>query len=565
MRQSKIPFKTLRNVSSDIKLISHKLLFQAWFIRESVAWRYYYLPFGLRVRDKIVKVIEEEMDKTGALRLLVPTLHPIELWRETNRTESVGFELMTVKDRNNWEFVLGWTGEEMMVDLVRKFIISYKDLPFNIYQFSQKFRDEMRARWWLLRVREFLMKDAYSFHASEEDFKLEYKKMRDTYLKIFNRFGLNPIPVEADGGYIWGDYCHEFLVESDVWEDRYFVTQDWQYWANEEVAKFLKEDQNLKDKEQQLIKVDAKRWKTMEEWVKFHNLPLWQQIKDVLFVNEKNKFILAIIRWDLDVNETKLAKLTNSANLRMATDEEVRSLWTEPGFISPVDINSEVFIVADDSLRTIKNAYGWANELNKDYLNINIDRDYKPNLEWDIAIAKGGYKNLDWNILHESKWIEVWHIFQLGYHYSKKMNLSFIDKDGTNKFIYMGCYWIWIDRTMATIVEKFADEKWIVWPENIAPYKIHLIGLGKAGEESMLKANEIYNELTKNNIEVLFDDRDWINPWEKFADSDLIGCPHRIVVSQKTLAQNWVELKKRSENEFKIIDSDKIVDFCKNL
>ncbi|MEI6597116.1 MAG: proline--tRNA ligase, partial [bacterium] len=377
MKYSKLFGRTVKTVSQDLKLVSNKYLYQAGFIRESVAGRYYYLPLGMIVRDKVVKTIEEEMDKSGAQKMLAPVLHPLELWEKTNRTESVSFELMKVKDRNGSEFALGGTAEEMMVDLVQKFNISYNDLPFHIYQFSTKFRDELRARGGLLRLREFLMKDGYSFHADEEDFKKEYEKMKKVYSNIFERMGLKTLIVESDNGYIGGEYCHEFIVESEAGESRFLYTKDGKYAAHEDVAKFLKEEKNIDEKEQKLTEIKAPRGNTMEDGVKFHKLPLWQQIKDVMFVDEKGRFILAIIRGDLNVNETKLKNIIKAVELRHATDDEIRELGSEPGFISPVGVSKKVIVVADDSLRTIKNAYGGDNKKNVDLHNVNIDRDYK--------------------------------------------------------------------------------------------------------------------------------------------------------------------------------------------
>ncbi len=556
MKQSQLFGKTIKNISSDIKVISHKLLYRAGFIRESVAGRYYFLPLGIKVRDRVIKIIEEEMDNAGAMKIITPILHPIELWKETSRTDSVGFELMTVKDRSKSEFALGGTAEEMMVDLVRKFNISYKDLPFNIYQFSQKFRDELRARGGLLRVREFLMKDAYSFHADENDFKKEYQNMRDVYVRILKRLGLEVVVVESDNGYIGGDYSHEFVVESEVGESRFLITNDKKYAAHEDVAKFQKENKNINEEEKILKEVKANRGKTMEDGVKFHKLPLWQQIKDVMFVDDKKRFILAIIRGDYDVNETKLMNLTGANDLRHATEEEIKKIGSEPGFISPVNINKKIVIVADNSLRTIKNAYGGANKRNRDLLNINIDRDYKSNIEGDIAMAQDGFFSEDGKILKESKGIEVGNIFQLGYYYSKKMNSTFTDKDGKEKFYYMGCYGIGIDRTIATIVEKYNDEKGIIWPESVAPFKACLLSLNQNE-----KAEELYKNLEQAGIEVLYDDRE-ISAGEKFADADLIGCPLRLVISKKTLKEDSVEVKKRESDKTELI---KIKDLIKYI
>lgn len=548
MLQSKLFTKTTKTLSDDIKIASHRLLYQGAFIRESVAGRYYFLPLGIRVRDKIQRIIEEEMDRTGALKLITPVLHPVELWKETNRTSSVGFELMKIKDRNGSDFVLGGTAEEMMVDLLRKFTLSYKDLPFNIYQFSQKFRDEKRARGGLLRVREFLMKDAYSFHADEENFKKEYEKMWNTYSLIFQRMGLKTVVVESDNGYIGGEYCHEFVVESEVGESRFLISQDGKYAAHEDVAVFAKEIKNNNETEQEMQEVSAERGNTMEDGVNFHNLPLWQQIKDVMFVDESGRYILAIIRGDFNVNETKLKHLTNVKELRHATDDEIRNLGSEPGFISPVGIHKDVVVVADDSLRTIKNAYGGANKKNRDLLNVNIDRDYKAAIEGDIAMAEEGFLSKDGSKLMQKKGIEVGNIFQLGYHYSNRMSgATFTDVDGKEKPYYMGCYGIGVDRTMATIAEISHDDKGITWPENVAPFKVHLLSLNENDE-----AEKIYNKLTKAGVEVLYDDRE-AGAGEKFADSDLIGIPYRVVVSKKSLAAGGVEVKKRSEEKSEIV------------
>jgi len=554
MRQTKYFLKTTKKISRDIKIASHRLLIQGSYIKESTAGRYYFLPLGMRVRDKIVKIVEEEMNKAGGQKMITPVLHPLELWQETNRTEAAGFELMIVEDRRGQKFALGGTAEEMFVDLIRKFNLSYRDLPLNLYQFSQKFRDELRARGGLLRVREFLMKDAYSFHASEECFQREYEKMKKTYLKIFQRLGLSDIIIiEADNGYIGGEYCHEFVLPSEAGESRYLVSENQKYAAHEDVATFIKEEKNSQEEEKPLTKVDAPRGKTMEDGVRFHNLPLWQQIKNVLFVDDKGRFILAVIRGDLDVNETKLQNLVKANSLRPATEEEIENLGTAAGFISPVGINKEVIIVADDSLLKIKNAYSGANEKNKDYLNINLERDYQPHKIGDIALAQAGFLSSEGK-LQEGKGIEVGNTFQLGYHYSEKMKgATFIDKDGKEKLLYMGCYGIGIDRTLAAIVEKYHTDKEIIWPLSVAPFTIHLLSLNQDKE-----AEKIYQELKKQGWEILYDDRP-LSAGEKFGDSDLIGSPLRIVVSKKTLAQESVEIKFRPEKEEKLIKINNLI------
>lgn len=563
MRYSKLFGKTVREAPSDATMDSYKLLYQAGYIRESTAGRFFFLPLGMKIQQKIMKIVKEEMDNAGAQEMVSPVLHPLELWKETNRTNTAGFELMRIKDRRDADFALGGTAEEMFVDVVRKFQISYKELPFNIYQFSSKFRDELRARGGLLRVREFIMKDAYSFDINEAEFKKEYKNMGDTYTRIFKRLGLDTVVVESDGGYIGGEYCHEYVVDSPIGETNYLTTEDGSYNAHEEVATFERDDINSAEEMRDLKEVDAVRGTTMEDGVKLHKMPLSHQIKDVLFVDEKGRFILAIIRGDFDVNEIKLKHAVNAVTFRHATEEEIREkLHSEPGFISPVKIheitdkNVELVVISDTSLKTVKNAYGGANKLNRDLLNVNYGRDYTPDLEADIAIAKEGcLKN--GKKLSMKKGIEVGNIFQLGYHYTKLMkNAVFKDSDGADKPYYMGCYGIGIGRTMATIVEQYHDERGMTWPENIAPYRVHLIAIGK-DPSPFEKAEQLIKQLESQGIEVLFDDRTDVSPGAKFADADLIGCPYRLVISPKT--GDKIEIKKRTEKETKLVSQEELL------
>jgi prolyl-tRNA synthetase len=565
MKLSKYFLKTTKQVSDDEKSVSAKLLKQGGFIRESVAGRYYFLPIGHKVQQNIMNVIKQEMDAIGAQEMVTPVLHPLELWKETNRTDTAGFELMKVKDRRGAEFALGGTAEEMFVDLVRQYNLSYRDLPFHLYQFSPKFRDELRARGGLLRVREFIMKDGYSFHKDEEDFKIEYERMKEVYTRIFDRLGLKTYIVASDNGYIGGEYCHEFVVESEIGESKFFIAENGDYAAHEDIVLFKKEIKNQDEKQLEITEVQAKRGVTMEDGVEFHRLPLWQQIKDVLFVDEKGRFVLAIIRGDFEVNETKLKNLIKANTLRSATDEEIRDIiHSEPGFISPVkikdDINKEanLIIVADDSLRTIANAYGGSNKKNVDLLNINIDRDYQADVEGDIALAQAGFESIEGKgKLVEKRGIEVGNIFQLGYHYSNKMaGATYVDVDGQEKPFYMGCYGIGIGRTMAAIVEEYHDEKGIIWPEAIAPFQLHLIALDGAYEE----ADKLYTQMIEKGIEVLYDDRER-TAGEKFAEADLIGLPLRIIISKKTIQQKSVELKKRNEEKIELVLLDEVIEY----
>lgn len=560
MRVSKLFGRTSKTEGTDAIITSHKLLIQSGFIRESSAGRYYLLPLGLKVHDKITQIVRKHMDQAGAQELIMPVLHPLELWQETNRTNTTGFELMKVKDRRAAEFALGGTAEEMAVDLVRKFNVSYKDLPFNVYQFSMKFRDEMRARGGLLRVREFVMKDAYSF-STEEQFKALYDQMAQVYTDIFKEVGLTTAIVAADNGYIGGEYCHEFIAESEAGESRYFLNKTDNSAAHEDVAIANIDDKNVNDELLPLEEVDAERGTTMEDGVKLHNLPLWQQIKDVLFFDETaKKYVLAIIRGDFDVNETKLTHVTDLWNLRSATAEEIREdLQSEPGFISPVNIPKKgvkssfpLIIVADKSLRTIRNAYGGANKLNRDLMNMNIDRDYTPDVEADVALAQPS------NQLVEKRGIEVGNIFQLGYHYSKLMSgAEYTDAVGKRQPYYMGCYGIGIGRTMAAIVEAHHDDHGIIWPVSVAPALVYIARLGN--ETNVVKtADNLYDQLTNSGHDVLYDDRD-MRPGEKFADADLLGIPFRIVVSDKTTASGKFEVKNRQTQEVEMLSQDEIL------
>lgn len=565
MKMSQLFGRASKTEGLDYKIPSHRLLTQAGYIRESTAGRYYMLPLGTRVQNRIMEIVRKHMEQAGVQELLMPVLHPLELWKETNRTTTTGFELMKITDRRGANFVLGGTAEEMAVDLVRKFNISYKDLPFNIYQFSMKFRDELRARGGLLRVREFIMKDAYSF-STEEQFKTVYQQMWDTYVAIYKELGLDVDVVAASNGYIGGEYCHEMIAQSEVGESRYFVEEGSSYAAHEDVAIFKIESKNIDEPLRDMQAVEAVRHGSMEDGVAFHKLPLWQQIKDVLYYDQATKrFILAIIRGDLDVNETKLMSVADAWDLRMATNDEVRQeLGSEPGFISPVNFPKTsrsgvpVVIVADASLRTIRNAYGGANQLHRDLLNLNIDRDYAADAEGDIAMAQANYLGPNGGKLVEKRGIEVGNIFQLGYHYTNLMqDAQFTDEAGKRQKYYMGCYGIGIGRTLAAIVEAHRDEKGITWPEQLAPYRVCIVRLGE-GEAAKTQANELYRQLQAKNISVIYDDRD-ARAGEKFADADLMGFPHRIVVSDKTAAANQFEYKQRQTPESHLLALEEIL------
>lgn len=560
MLYSKLFGKTVRESPKEAQMISSKLLYKAGFIRESTAGRFFFLPLGQTVQQKIMKIIKEEMDKAGAQEMLSPVLHPLELWKETNRTKTTGFELMKVSDRRKVEFALGGTAEEMFVDVVRKFQISYKDLGFNIYQFSTKFRDELRARGGLLRVREFIMKDAYSFDRNEKEFKKEYKSMWQTYTKIFERMGLKTFVVESDNGYIGGEYCHEFVVESDAGETTYLMTGDGKYAAHQDVTKFKRENINSKDKEKLFKIIEQPEWvQTMEDNVKHYKLPKSRFLKNVVYKNRTTgEVIIAVIRGDLEVNKLKLEHVINAVGqLDDAAEEDLNKIGTKRGYVHCWG-HKKCRYIGDISLTTVKNFIGGQKEAKTDSINVNYGKDFKCEILDDIALAKEGYLSESGKKLIQKKGIEVGNIFQLGLHYTSLMrDATYIDEDGKAKPYYMGCYGIGIGRTLATIVEKFHDEHGIIWPKSVAPYQVHLIGLDMKDEDICSKINKVYKVLKENNVEVLFDDRKTVSAGEKFSDCDLIGIPFRLVVSKRTADK--VEVKKRNETETKLLSLEELI------
>ena len=544
MKYSQLFGKTVVSSPRGVVGKSADLLYRGGFIRESSSGRYFLLPLGMRVHRKIEAVIREEMNKVGAQEMVAPVLHPIELWKETNRTNTAGFELTKVKDRRGAEFALGGTAEEMFVDVVRKFQLSYKDLPFNLYQFSQKFRDELRARGGLLRVREFVMKDAYSFHADEEDFKKEYGEMASIYKTIFDRVGLSTVMVEADNGYIGGEYCHEFVVESDAGESSFLVSDGGGYCAHEEVAKFARGQMNPGEKQKRLEEIGQPEWvKTMDDNVKHYGYPGWRYLKNVVYKNKTSgEIVIGVIRGDLEVNKTKLEHVVGAVGqLEDADIKDLTGLGTKPGYVHSWGHKGARY-VGDLSLETVINFIGGQKEEKTDTVNVNYGRDFKCDLTGDIASAGEGFLSEQGKRLRGGKGIEVGNIFQLGFHYTRLMKgATFVDQDGAERPYYMGCYGIGLGRTMAAVVEVHHDEKGIVWPGSIAPFNVHLVDLREKE-----KAGEVYRAIASAGVEVLWDDREGVSPGKKLVDCDLIGIPVRLVVSARTGDQiEWRERRQK--------------------
>lgn len=561
MKYSKLFGKTVREPKSDMQLSSHKYLYQAGYIRESRAGRYFLLPLGQMVQDRIVQIIEEEMDKAGSQKMFAPVLHPIELWQETNRNDSGGFELMSVTDRSGSQFALGGTAEEMFVDVVRAFQISYKDLPFTLYQFGYKFRDELRARGGLLRVREFLMKDAYSFHNSDDDFKKEYQNLWATYQRIFERLGLDVDVVPADNGYFGGDYCHEFVVESEAGESKYFVSEDGKYIAHEDIATFEFVDCNPEEEVLPLKVIDQPDWvKTMEDNQKHYQLPLYKFLKNVVYKNRvSNEIFIVTIRGDLEVNKNKVEKQLDMIGLlENATDDDLEKIGTKSGYVHAWGHEGCTYL-ADRSLTTVKNFIGGQKQDLTDTINVNYGRDFKHEIEGDFAVAQSGFLAPGSQSMLVAKCgIEVGNIFQLGQHYSKLMSGAvFTDSDGKSKEYFMGCYGIGVGRVLATIAEKFSDDKGLSWPNVVAPFDVHFISIGT--DSSILdKADGYCKKFESLGLRVLYDDRD-VRPGVKFADADLLGIPARVVFSEKLDKENKLELKMRSSDDVVICTYDEVI------
>ncbi len=556
MRYSKLFGKTLKKETKEFFLPSHKLLYKAGFIRELVAGRYLFTNLGWRVLEKIVKIIDEEMAAIGSQRVFTPTLHPLELWQKTHRDEAFGESLMKVKDRRGSDFVIGATHEAVMVEFVKKFNPTWKDLPIVIHQFSLKFRDELRARGGLIRLREFLMKDAYSFAADEKQFMKTYQDQYEAYKRIAQRLGFEVIPVEADAGPLGGDFCHEFMVKNEKGEDTFIACPKCGYTANIEKAEGKLEPKNPEEKELPLEEVPAKRGLNMEEMAKFYKIPTWRLLKTIIFL-VKGKPLAVLIRGDLEINEIKLAKIFKTNDFRLPETEEVKKLGTIRGFVSPIGLKVSQFLV-DQSVLTVKNLITGANRLNVDTKNFNFPRDLKNGQVVDVSLVKSGFwcGKCGKGKLEETKAIEFGHCFKYDNFYTKAMDGFYVDKDGKKKLLWMGAYGIGIERAMALIVENHHDEKGILWPKSVSPYDAHLINIEQTANNKQ-QSEKVYLELTKKGIEVLWDDRDDVSAGVKFTDADLIGIPVRLVVSKKT--GDKIEWKARNSEKTDLISLNEVI------
>ncbi len=555
MRFSSLFGKTLKEIPSEADTTSHQLLLRAGMIQQLAAGVYSYLPLGWRVLRKIEQIIREEMDKVGGQELMLPSLQPFELWQKSGRYPAFGKTLFTITDRREHTLVLGPTHEEIITDLVARFVQSYRDLPLLLYQIQNKFRDEPRSRGGLLRVREFIMKDLYSFHTDEADLDRTYQEMIQAYKNIYSRCGLPAVMVEADSGAIGGKESHEFMLVTETGEDGIVHCAKCDYAANLEKAQSEKPKYEMKAA-LPVEEILTPNIKTIEEVANFVGVAPYQTLKAV-FYSADGELIFVVIRGDLEVNETKLRSLLKSSELRLATEAEVNAAGLVAGAASPVGLKV-IKIIADDSITLGSNFVAGANKPDTHLKNVNYPRDFEVNIMADIATARheDGCPKCSGK-LFSSLGIEVGHVFKLGTFLSEKLGAFFLDQNGVSRPIIMGTYGIGLGRLLAAAIEQNHDDKGIVWPLSIAPYQVYLCPLRLEDKDVAETAEKVYRDLTNQNIEVLYDDRD-DSPGVKFNDADLLGIPLRLTVSPRTLQSQSIELKWRKEKQTELLPSKAI-------
>ena len=552
MLATKLYAPTLREVPSDADVVSQQLMLRAGFMRKTANGLYSFLPLGWRSIKKIEAIVREEMDRASAQEIMMPILQPAEIWKESGRWNAYGAEMMRINDRHDNEFCLGPTHEEMITTLVKNEINSYRQLPVNLYQIQSKFRDERRPRYGLMRSREFIMKDAYSFDVDEAGLEESYKSMYDAYTRIFNRCGLTFRPVEADSGAIGGSGTHEFMAIAEAGEADIVYCTKCDYAANIEIGKpgIMKQEEEAL---QELSVVDTPNASTIEAVADMLNLPLHKTIKAVVFSID-GKVVLAIVRGDHEVNEVAVQHaVLGSVEPEMATPEELEKVGLTAGFISPVGLQKteEFAIVVDESVMETYNVCGGANKKDAHYVNINPKRDFNVD---DIIVAPIRLITKDdvcpkcGGSLEHAKGIEVGQVFKLGTKYSEALQATFLDQNGRPNPMIMGCYGIGVSRTLAAAIEQYHDENGIIWPRSIAPFEAVIVPINAKDEALMSTSQTIYTALQAAGVDVLLDDRK-DRAGVKFKDADLIGYPLRITVSKNTLENNEVEIQIRKTGE----------------
>ena len=567
MRLSKAFLKTYKESPKEAELASHQLMLRTSMIKQLTRGVYSYLPLGYRVLRKIENITREEMNRAGAQEIHMPVLQPASLWEESGRWFAYGPELMRIKDRNEREFALGPTHEEVVTDIVRNMVSSYKDLPFNLYQIQTKFRDEIRPRFGLMRGREFVMKDAYSFHINQESLDEEYQNMKSAYERIFTRCGLNFRAVEADSGSIGGDSSNEFMVLAESGEDDILYDDSSNYAANIEKAQSIIE---LKESDEEKLPkelVKTPHAKTIEDLANFLNIPKEKTVKAVMLkeiTEDGENFVMALIRGDLDVNSVKLKNAIGAkTELEMMTAEDCEKFGIVPGYAGSYEKKEGLKVVIDETVKYVRNFALGANKEEHHYINVNLE-DIVYDMVSDIRNEREGDTAPDGKgTLKLAKGIEVGHIFKLGDKYSKALNAAVLDENGKQQIMKMGCYGIGISRVMAAAIEQNNDEFGIIWPKNIAPYLVDVIIANVKDEAQSALGEKIYEELLANGIEVVLDDRNERAGF-KFKDADLIGFPLKIVAG-KSATEGKVEIKDRRTGESTEVKAEDVLQFVKDF
>ncbi len=545
MRMSRLFSQTLREVPGDIA--SHQFLLRAGYVRQLASGIFTQMPLAQRVLHKIEAIIREEMDAIGGQEISMPVVHPADIWMESNRWYEVGPEMTRFQDRGGRDMTLAMTHEEVVADLVRHEIRSYRQLPATIYQIQTKWRDEPRPRGGLIRVREFTMKDSYSLDVDEAGLDAQYEAHYRAYFNIYRRCGLPVIAVASDTGMMGGKLAHEFMYLTPVGEDTLLLGED--YAANREVARFHKPPVASEDP-LPLEKVATPDTPTIDALAKLLDIPRTRTAKAVFMVTDDDRFVFAVVRGDMDLNETKLANAVKAGSLRPATEEEIRAIGAEPGYGSPVGVKN-CMIVVDDIIPQSPNLVAGANEPGYHLRNVNYGRDYRADIVTDIAAARDGDLAPDGQtVLRAVRGVEVGNIFKLGTRYSEALGATYQDADGEKCPVVMGSYGIGVGRLMACIAEEHHDDNGLIWPVSVAPYQVHLVVL--PGDDTQRVAEELYDSLRQAGIEVLYDDRDE-RAGVKFNDADLIGVPLRLTVSGRSLKAGGVEYKRRDQDQRDVI------------
>jgi len=567
MRFSTYLLPTLKEIPSEAEVPSHQLMVRAGMIRKLTSGIYSYLPYGLRAIRKVEAIIREEMNRAGAIEVLLPMVQPAELWQESHRWEEYGKELARFKDRHNRDSCLGPTHEEVITDIARKEIRSYRQMPINLYQIQTKFRDEIRPRFGVMRAREFIMKDAYSFDVDDQGEEVSYRKMVDAYQRIFTRCGLRFRVVEAESGLIGGTYSHEFMVLAETGEETIVSCTHCSYAANIERADFKRTETNrvpLDPKNFEPIqKVLTPNQRTVEEVTQFLHVSASDLVKTLIFVSDRGP-VAALVRGDHEISEKKLKKVLEANELQLADEETVERISRSPkGFAGPIGLTIPIF--ADLEIKGMVNFVTGANEKDHHYIHVNIGKDFQVSrfadlrrfTPGDLCPLCGGKTQLD-------KGIEVGHTFKLGTKYSKLLGATYLDDKGMEKEIVMGCYGIGVGRTVAAAIEQYYDENGIVFPMPIAPFQVLILPVNLKIDSIRETAEELYQDLLAEQVEVLLDDREE-TPGVKFKDADLIGIPLRLTLGEKNLKRGLVEIKKRRTGEIILLKKEEVKTTIKEM